>query len=88
MSLCKPTRLTPARLDAARRNAQRSTGPRTQAGKQRMRMNALKHGFAIWCGSSSNERLSKLVGLDARSESSAEETAAEISKVREKSENV
>ena len=44
MSLRKPTRLTPARLDAARRNAQRSTGPRSEAGKQRMRMNALKHG--------------------------------------------
>jgi hypothetical protein len=44
MSLRKPTSLTPARLEAARRNAQRSTGPRTQAGKQRMRMNALKHG--------------------------------------------
>jgi hypothetical protein len=44
MSLRKPTRLTPARLEAARRNAQRSTGPRTEAGKQRMRMNALKHG--------------------------------------------
>jgi hypothetical protein len=34
------------------------------------------------------EELSKLVGLDARSESLAEETAAEISKAREKSENV
>jgi hypothetical protein len=44
MSLRKSTRLTPARLEAARRNAQRSTGPRSQAGKQRVRMNALKHG--------------------------------------------
>jgi hypothetical protein len=34
------------------------------------------------------EELSKLVGLDARSESSAEETAAEILKSPEKSENV
>jgi len=44
MSLRKPTCLTPQRLAAARRNSQRSTGPRSEAGKQRMRMNALKHG--------------------------------------------
>jgi uncharacterized membrane protein len=34
------------------------------------------------------EELSKLVGLQARSEGLAEETAAEITKTREKSENV
>ena len=44
MSLRKSTCLTPQRLDAARRNSQRSTGPRSQAGKERMKMNALKHG--------------------------------------------
>ena len=44
MSLRKSTCLTPQRLDAARRNAQHSTGPRSEAGKQGMRMNALKHG--------------------------------------------
>ena len=44
MSLRKSTCLTPQRLDAARRNSQRSTGPRSEAGKQRMRMNALQHG--------------------------------------------
>jgi hypothetical protein len=44
MSLRKSTCLTPWRLDAARHNSERSTGPRSEAGKQRMRMNALKHG--------------------------------------------
>ena len=44
MSLRKSTCLTPQRLTAARGNAQHSTGPRSEAGKQRMRMNALKHG--------------------------------------------
>jgi hypothetical protein len=44
MSIRKPTCLTPERLEAARRNAQRSTGPRSEAGKERMKMNALKHG--------------------------------------------
>jgi hypothetical protein len=44
MSLRKATRLTPQRLDAARRNSQRSTGPRSEAGKERMKMNAVKHG--------------------------------------------
>jgi len=44
MSLRKSTCLTPQRLDAARQNAQRSTGPRSEAGKCHCRMNALKHG--------------------------------------------
>ena len=44
MSLRKSTCLTPQRLDAARRNSERSTGPRSEAGKQHIRMNAVKHG--------------------------------------------
>ncbi len=44
MSLRKTPRLTSRRIEAARQNAQRSTGPRSAAGKERMRMNALKHG--------------------------------------------
>ena len=36
---------TPKQLEANRRNAQRSTGPRTMAGKAVSRMNALKHGL-------------------------------------------
>ncbi|MHB1560575.1 MAG: hypothetical protein ACYC61_24245, partial [Isosphaeraceae bacterium] len=34
-----------ARVEANRRNAQKSTGPRTQAGKDRSRFNALQHGL-------------------------------------------
>jgi len=44
MSLRKSPRITPAMLAANRSNALRSTGPRTAAGKQAMRFNALKHG--------------------------------------------
>jgi hypothetical protein len=35
---------TAAQIEANRRNCQRSTGPRTEAGKNRSRMNALDHG--------------------------------------------
>src|SRR4051812_18325934 len=34
-----------ARVAANRRNAQRSTGPKTEEGKQKSRANALKHGL-------------------------------------------
>jgi hypothetical protein len=41
----KSKRLSPRRLAANRRNAQRSTGPRTVAGKKRASRNAIKHGL-------------------------------------------
>ena len=44
MSLRKSACPTPRRLDAQRRNARHSTGPRTPAGRERMKMNALQHG--------------------------------------------
>ena len=35
-----------ARIDANRRNAQKSTGPRTPAGKSQSRRNSFKHGMS------------------------------------------
>jgi len=37
---------TAAQIEANRRNAQRSTGPKSDEGKDRVRRNALKHGMA------------------------------------------
>ncbi len=44
MSLRKLPCLTPASLAARRANALKSTGPRTESGKARVALNALKHG--------------------------------------------
>jgi hypothetical protein len=44
MSLRKSPQISPQSLDTARSNARRSNGPRSAAGKQHSRMNALKHG--------------------------------------------
>ena len=38
--------ISPARLAANRANALKSTGPKTEAGKERSRGNAFKHGMA------------------------------------------
>ncbi len=38
-------KLSPKKIEANRRNAQRSTGPRTRAGKRNVRWNAVKHGL-------------------------------------------
>jgi hypothetical protein len=60
MSLRKSPRLTPGFLAAARRNAQHSTGPRTAAGEQNSKLNALKHGrYAL----PENLRLASLRGM-------------------------
>ena len=36
---------TAAQIEANRRNAQKSTGPKTDEGKDRVRRNAVKHGM-------------------------------------------
>jgi len=41
----KKKAVSPEKLAANRRNAQRSTGPRTNEGKQRASENSYKHGF-------------------------------------------
>jgi hypothetical protein len=45
MCLRKSPELTPELVEAARRNAQHATGPRSEAGKEKVKMNAVKHGF-------------------------------------------
>ena len=47
MSLRKSPQLTPALLAAARQNAQHSTGPRSPAAKQNIKLNSLKHGGRV-----------------------------------------
>ena len=47
MSLRKSPQLTPALLAAARQNAQHSTGPRSPAAKQNIKLNAVKHGGRV-----------------------------------------
>jgi len=44
MSLTKPRQLTPSSLAAHASNARHAAGPRTQAGKQNSKLNALQHG--------------------------------------------
>jgi hypothetical protein len=45
MSLRRSPARTERFLAANRANARKSTGPRTERGKQRVRFNALRHGF-------------------------------------------
>jgi hypothetical protein len=47
MSLRKSPQLTPALLAAARQNAQHSTGPRSAAAKENVKLNSLKHGGRV-----------------------------------------
>ena len=45
MSLVKTPRMTKKKLASARTNAKRSRGPKTQAGRERVRAANLRHGF-------------------------------------------
>jgi len=44
-SAARPKLVSVKKLEANRQNSKKSTGPRTPAGKQRSRLNALKHGI-------------------------------------------
>jgi len=73
MSLRKSPRVTPAMLAANRANAKKSTGPRTSAGKARVRLNPLKRGNRcpsyqrfVKALSCSSERVDRLVATMLR----------------------
>jgi hypothetical protein len=56
------TNLTPSQLESRRRNAQKSTGPRSDAGKRRVALNALKYGY--YTGPHTLEQSMLLMGED------------------------
>ena len=60
MSLRRAATLTEAKLNANRRNAERSTGPRTEAGKRNASLNSLKHGAWATAGCYSPEAMRAL----------------------------
>jgi hypothetical protein len=62
MSPASKRTLTPLELAARRRNAQKSTGPRTAAGKFRSSLNSLKHGLCPFV----RERMIEFRGEDVR----------------------
>jgi len=55
-------KLTPSQLESNRKNAQKSTGPRTEAGKRRVALNALKYG--CYTGPHTMEQSMLLLGED------------------------
>jgi hypothetical protein len=59
MSIRKSPELTPQLLGAARGNARHSTGPRSPAGKQNSKLNALKHGAYV-CAENQRESMRAL----------------------------
>jgi len=60
----KDGKLTPRQLEAKRRNAKKSTGPRTEGGKRRAALNALKYGR--YTGQHTVEQTMLLLGEDPR----------------------
>jgi hypothetical protein len=59
------------KIQSNRKNAQKSTGPRSEAGRHRSRRNALRHGLAIAIGSdpSFGEDIKRLANALARGRS-------------------
>ena len=60
----KSGKLTPGEIEARRRNAKKSTGPRSDAGKRRAALNALKYGH--YAGPHTMEESMLLLGEDPR----------------------
>jgi hypothetical protein len=61
--------MTSARkIESNRKNAQKSTGPRSEAGRHRSRHNALRHGLSVAIGSdpSFSEDIKLLAGILSR----------------------
>src|SRR4051794_28839381 len=54
---------TERQIAANRRNAQKSTGPRTAAGKRRAARNAYRHGLSIVTGSAADDEAVKSLAL-------------------------
>ena len=67
LSRRRPIVVSQRRLEANRHNAERSTGPRTEAGKARVGRNAIKHGFFVglarWTPQQHRDFVSTLDGL-------------------------
>jgi len=76
------------KIAANRRNAKKSTGPRTETGRRRSRLNALRHGLAVAIGSQPAfsediERLARaLVGGGPANEFARQAAEAEIELLR------
>jgi hypothetical protein len=80
--------MTSSRQIAANRsNAQKSTGPRSKAGLDALRCNALRHGLAVPIGTGPEfrddiERLAKLLSSDPQDSSARSVAEAELDLLR------
>src|SRR5215213_338507 len=61
-----PYRVSEKRLAANRANALRSTGPRTQRGKERARLNAVRHGLRAALPAGQTPGIAAALGEDSR----------------------
>jgi hypothetical protein len=78
-------------IAANRKNAKKSTGPRSQAGREALRRNALRHGLAVAIGTDPAfhdeiEQLAKAlslsIGMESVSEFAREAAGAELDLLR------
>jgi hypothetical protein len=74
-------------IAANRSNARKSTGPRSKAGREASRRNALRHGLAVPIGTAPEfrhdvEKLAKLLSSDRQDTSAREAAEAELDLLR------